>query len=289
MDMHDGFTSFSLNLRGRLVEYDRPAVMGIVNATPDSFYASSRIGADRDAVARRVEEMVKQRVDIIDVGACSTRPGSEPPSEDEEIERLQAVLPVVAEVAEGVPLSVDTYRARVARIAVEELGATIINDVSGARADSAMIDTVAALHAPYILTHSRSCPATMQSHTHYDADDVTAAVVTELSDVFATLRRVGVADIIIDPGFGFNKTVEQNFRLLRELPILARAFEVPLLVGLSRKSMLTKLLSITPAEALSATVAANTVALLGGASILRVHDVEAARQAVDIVQATLHS
>ncbi len=277
-------TPFSLNIAGRLVEYTRPAVMGIINVTGDSFHAASRVQTSRE-IAARVEQMLTEGVDIIDVGACSTRPGSTPPSESEELERLQLALPVIREVAEETPLSVDTYRPPIARRCIEELGANIINDVSMA-ADPGMIPTVAALRVPYVLMHTRGTARTMPSLTDYGPDPtgVAAGVIAELSHVFDALRLAGVCDILIDPGFGFAKTPAQCWQLMRDLPALERAFGCPLLIGLSRKSMLTKPSGITPADALEATVAANTIALMQGAAVLRVHDVAPARHAVDVYQ-----
>lgn len=274
--------NFSLNLGGRLIEFDRPAVMAIVNATPDSFYSGSR-AATADEVARRTEMLLAEGADIIDIGACSTRPGSESPDADEELRRLEPALAAIRRVSTCVPVSVDTFRASVAEKCVSELGADIINDISGGTLDPAMFDIVARTHAPYVMMHTRGTPDTMQQLTDYSTQGgVTAAVLEFFAERTAMLADRGVADIIIDPGFGFAKTVEQNWQLMRELPALL-AMGRPVLVGISRKSMLTKPLSITAAEALPATVAANVMALERGASILRVHDAAAARQAIAAV------
>lgn len=274
--------NFSLNLSGRLVEFDRPAVMAIVNATPDSFFAGSR-AATADQVARRTESLLAEGADIIDLGACSTRPGSESPDADEELRRLEPALEAIRRVSADVPVSVDTFRASVARRCVTELGADIINDISGGTLDPAMFDTVAETGAPYVMMHTRGTPETMQQLTDYSAyGSVTAAVLEFFAERIADLAGRGVADIIVDPGFGFAKTVEQNWQLMKELPALL-AFGRPLLVGVSRKSMLTRPLQISADEALPATVAANVMALERGAMILRVHDAAAARQAIDIV------
>lgn len=282
--MTDRFHPFSLNLGGRLAEFSRPAVMGIINATPDSFHAGSRAGSCR-AVAEAVERMIEEGVDIIDVGACSTRPrsaGEAITGEADELERLRMALPVVREIDTRIPVSVDTFRASVARVAVEELGADIVNDV-GCCADPLMADTVAALRVPYVLTHSLSIPPT-PSPADMGAPGVTAAVIARLSEVWRRLRLLGVADIIIDPGFGFDKSVADGYRLLRDLPALAAAFAgAPILVGVSRKSMVTRPLAIGPADALAPTVALETVALMQGASIVRAHDVAAARRAAAVV------
>lgn len=274
--------NFSLNLSGRLVEFDRPAVMAIVNATPDSFFAGSRV-ATADQVARRTESLLAEGADIIDLGACSTRPGSESPDADEELRRLEPALEAIRRVSADVPVSVDTFRASVARRCVTELGADIINDISGGTLDPAMFDTVAETGAPYVMMHTRGTPETMQQLTDYSAQGgVTAAVLEFFAERIADLAGRGVADIIVDPGFGFAKTVEQNWQLMRELPALL-ALGRPVLVGISRKSMLTRPLQISADEALPATVAANVMALERGAMILRVHDAAAARQAIATV------
>lgn len=274
------FRPFSLNLKGRVVEYSRPAVMGILNVTPDSFYAGSRV-TGADDMHRRIELMLAQGVDIIDVGGYSSRPGADDVSTDEEMARVRRGLEAIRRVSADIPVSVDTFRADVARHAVLDWGADIVNDISGGAIDSGMFPTVAELKVPYILMHMRGTPATMQTMTEYE--DVTADVVAELSGLMHRLELAGVADIIIDPGFGFAKTLDQNYELMRHLPQLASLLGKPVLVGISRKSMITKLLSVTADEALPGTVALNTFALLNGASILRVHDVDAAVQAVEIV------
>lgn len=274
--------NFSLNLSGRLVEFDRPAVMAIVNATPDSFFAGSRV-ATADQVARRTESLLAEGADIIDLGACSTRPGSESPDADEELRRLEPAFEAIRRVSADVPVSVDTFRASVARRCVTELGADIINDISGGTLDPAMFDTVAETGAPYVMMHTRGTPETMQQLTDYSAQGgVTAAVLEFFAERIADLAGRGVADIIVDPGFGFAKTVEQNWQLMRELPALL-ALGRPVLAGISRKSMLTRPLQISADEALPATVAANVMALERGAMILRVHDAAAARQAIATV------
>lgn len=274
------FRPFSLNLKGRLAEYDHPAVMGILNVTPDSFYAGSRVTSSVE-LHRRVERMLAQGADIIDVGGYSSRPGADDVSPEEEMARVRRGVEAIRRVSADIPVSVDTFRADVARHAVLDWGADIVNDISGGALDSRMFPTVAELKVPYILMHMRGTPATMQTMTDYE--DVTADVVAELSGLMHQLELDGVADIIIDPGFGFAKTLDQNYELMRHLPQMAQLLGKPVLVGISRKSMITKLLSVTADEALPGTVALNTFALLNGASILRVHDVEAAVQAVRIV------
>ena len=279
------FPTYTLRLADRLLTVDRPQVMGIINATPDSFFAGSRTpGAE--AIVSRVEQMMADGVDMIDCGAYSSRPGAADVSEAEEMDRLSVALRAIRSVAPDIPVSVDTFRASVARHAVA-CGADIINDISGGELDPAMFATVAELGVPYILMHMRGTPQTMQSLCDYS--NLELEITSWLADRIHRLREMGVADIIADPGFGFSKTLEQNYRLLASLPLIGRALEVPLLVGLSRKSMLTRLLSITADEAVSATTAANMLALQGGASILRVHDVRQARQAVAIHQAFLQA
>ena len=270
---------FTLNIRGRLVTFDRPAVMGILNVTPDSFFSGSRAMSAYD-IERRVETMLTQGVDIIDIGACSTRPGADPVSDDEETARLSRGMEIVRRLAPDIPVSVDTFRASVARRAVTTMGCDIVNDISGGTLDDNMVATVADLHCPYILMHMRGTPATMQTLTEY-GDDVTATVISELQRQVRRFEQAGVADIIIDPGFGFAKTVDQNYAVMAGLRRFA-IFGRPVLVGISRKSMITKALSIRADEALEATTALNAYALDRGADILRVHDVAAARQAVDI-------
>ena len=276
------FTPFSLNIGGRLVDYTRPAVMGIVNVTPDSFYAGSRT-TDAEAVERRVAAMLGEGVDIIDVGAYSSRPGAADVSPEEEYERLARGLEAVRRVAPDAVVSVDTFRASVARKAVSAFGQLIINDISGGALDDDMFETVAELGVPYIMMHMRGTPADMQQHCDYDS--IASDILAELGERLGRLTLMGVSDIIVDPGFGFSKTLAQNYELLASLPLFA-LFHRPLLVGLSRKSMATRLLGIDTADALNATTVLNTLALDRGASILRVHDVAAARQAVDIFTAT---
>ncbi len=271
------FTPFSLNIRGRLFEYDRPAVMGIVNVTPDSFFAGSRSSTIPE-IAKRVEEMITAGADMLDLGAYSSRPGASDVSEEEECRRIALGMKVIRDISPDIPVSVDTFRAGVAREAVVNLGADIVNDISGGDLDQEMWATVADLNAPYILMHMRGNPSTMQALTEYD--DVTADVISDLSEKLRRLRLMGVSDIIIDPGFGFSKTTEQNFEMMRNLQLFKSSLGAPVLVGVSRKSMITKSLGITPMDALPGTIALDTIALTRGASILRVHDVSEAVAAV---------
>lgn len=274
------FKTYSLNLRGRMVTIDRPWVMGIINITPDSFFSGSRVNDERTLV-ERVHTMLADGADVLDIGACSTRPGSESVSEQGEMERLQWALDIIRREAPDAIISVDTYRAAVSSRCVEEWGADIINDISGGTLDDEMFATVARLHVPYVLMHMRGTPETMSSLTNYD--NVTADVLEWLARRIDELRQMGVADIIADPGFGFAKTLEQNYEMLARLNAF-HALDAPLLVGVSRKRMIYTLLGCTADEALNGTTAVNTIALMQGAHILRVHDVKAAAEAVKIVK-----
>lgn len=265
-------TAFSLNLGGRLVSFDRPAIMAIINATPDSFYSGAR-----NANARTIEQAIADGADILDIGACSTRPGADEISADEEWQRLRPALETALRLAPDIPVSIDTFRSCVARRALDH-GADIINDISGGTIDPEMDNLVAERRAPYIIMHMRGTPATMQQFTDYDAEGgITAAVIRFLAQRIRTLADKGIKDIIVDPGFGFAKTVEQNHQLLRDLPLICKTLRRPLLAGLSRKSMFYKPLGLTPADVLPQTTAANLLALRAGAAILRVHDPAPAR------------
>ena len=283
--MMQPFKPYSLNLQGRLVTIDRPWVMGIINVTPDSFYSGSRVNDEQTLVAR-VGQMLADGADVLDIGACSTRPGSQSVDAQGEMERLQWALDIIRRTAPDVIISVDTYRADVARRCVEEWGANIINDISGGTLDEAMFDTVASLQVPYVLMHTRGTPETMASMTDYD--DVAADVLEWMARRIDTLRQMGVADVIADPGFGFAKNQEQNYRLLSCLDAF-HALDAPLLVGVSRKRMIYTPLECGPDEALNGTTVVNTIALQQGAHILRVHDVKAAAEAVKITTLMRHS
>ena len=277
------FCSYSINIGGRLMTIDRPQVMGILNVTPDSFYSGSRCGVDEAVIRGRVRQMLDEGADMIDIGGYSSRPGADDISPEEELERLRTGLKIIAEEAPDMIVSVDTFRADVARRCVEECGAHIINDISGGDLDSDMFATVASLHVPYILMHMRGTPATMTRLTDYEC--VTADVIKDLQAKACKLRLLGVNDIIIDPGFGFSKTVEQNYELMRNLNEFIN-MDFPILVGISRKSMIYRLLGTSAEEALNGTTVLNTMAALQGSHILRVHDVKAAVETVKIVAAT---
>lgn len=276
-------TKKTLNCRGRLVDLTQPAVMGILNVTPDSFFAGSRLTTEKPTTAAAIEMARKMLTDgatFLDIGGYSTRPGAAEVSPAEEADR---VLPVIEAILTHFPdalLSIDTFRASVARQAVAS-GASLINDVSGGTLDSDMFSTVAQLAVPYVLMHLRGTPQTMQSLTTYK--NVVTDVVDELGARLAELRAFGVRDIMLDPGFGFAKTPAQNFKLLSRLDALS-FFDEPLVVGLSRKTTIWKTLNISADEALNGTTVLNTIALLKGASILRVHDVREAVEAVKLTQ-----
>lgn len=280
------FKPFTLRIRGKIHGIDRPLVMGILNVTPDSFYGASRAETAGE-ISKRVAMMVADGADIIDIGAYSSRPGADDVSPREETERLRRGMKALREAAPGVIVSVDTFRADVARAAIEEMGADMVNDISGGDLDPEMWPTVARMGVPYILMHMRGTPATMQQTTDYPRG-VTAEVAEALARKTDTLRQMGVADIISDPGLGFAKTIDQNYELLRHTGVIGELTGTPVLIGLSRKSMLTRPLGITADEALAPTVAANTIALTAGAAILRVHDVRAAAETCRIFQLTYY-
>ena len=276
--MMQPFKPYSLNLHGRLVTIDRPWVMGIVNVTPDSFYSGSRVADERQLI-ERVGQMVANGADVIDVGACSTRPGSGQVDAEQEMSRLQWALAAIRRELPDVILSVDTYRAVVAQRCVQDWGTDIINDISGGTLDSEMFGTVASLRVPYVMMHTRGTPETMASLTDYD--NVAADVLEWMARRIDCLRQMGVADVIADPGFGFAKTLEQNYQLLARLEAF-HALDAPLLVGVSRKRMIYSALGCDADGALNGTTVINTMALLQGAHILRVHDVKAAVEAVQL-------
>ena len=255
---------YTLNVHGLLMDLDVPQVMGILNVTPDSFYAGSRSQTE-EAIAARCHQIISEGGSLIDVGACSTRPGAEVASEAEERERLRLALAVVRREMPSAVVSVDTFRPDVARMAVEEYGADIINDVSEGHA--AMFRMVANLRVPYILMSQQPTVREM---------------LLSFAEKVQQLRDFGAKDVILDPGFGFGKTLEQNYQVMSELDKL-RVMELPLLVGVSRKSMIYKFFGYTPLEALNGTTALNTIALMKGASILRVHDVREAVECCKIV------
>ena len=273
---------YTMNLRGKLVELQRPWVMGILNVTPDSFYIDSRTPmAEPDRIARRVRQMLAEGADVIDVGAYSSRPGADDISPLEEMRRLEVALTTVREVAPEVYVSVDTFRSEVARQCVEHFGVDLINDISGGVLDRAMPKVVARLGVPYIIMHMKGNPETMQTAPEYQ--DVVAEVLEFLARQQQRFFDAGGKDVIIDPGFGFGKTLQHNYRLMDRLEDF-HELHAPLLVGVSRKSMIYKLLETTPQEALNGTTVLHTIAMMKGAHILRVHDVQAAIEARTLVE-----
>ena len=264
-------SNFSLNCNGRLVELDRPKVMGILNLTPDSFFSDSRKQSE-EAVRARVQQILQEGGAFIDVGAVSTRPGAEWAGREEEMERLRFGLSLVRQEAPEAIISVDTFRADVAKMCVEEYGAAIINDISGGSLDGAMFKTIVRLGVPYVMTQ-------MQEEAVYE--NVQREVFLFFAERVQRLYDLGGKDIILDPGFGFGKTLEHNYALMAHLEDF-KEFRLPLLVGISRKSMIYKALDCTPAEALNGTTALHSVALSKGANILRVHDVKAALEAIKL-------
>ena len=273
------FKKYSLNIHGSLYELDSPKVMGILNVTPDSFYSGSRCSTDDALIERRVHQIIDEGADMIDIGGYSSRSNADDISPEEEYARLDRGLRIIRSIAPDAIVSVDTFRADVARRCVENWGVEIINDISGGDLDDAMFDTVAGLKVPYILMHMRGNPATMNTLTQYD--NVVVDVIKDLGAKVQRLNALGVADVIIDPGFGFSKTVEQNYRLMNHLGFF-HSLALPLLVGISRKSMIYRPLGITPEQSLNGTTALNMVALAAGTHILRVHDVKEACEAVKI-------
>lgn len=272
--------SKTINIKGQLLSLDEPQVMGILNVTPDSFYAGSRKQTEA-AIVDRIETILDEGASMIDVGGYSSRPDAAEVSDTEEMRRLETALLQLQQHYPHVVVSVDTFRSSIARRCVEEYGVAMINDISGGELDERMFDTVAQLRVPYIMMHMRGTPQTMQQQTDYE--DVTADLLKYFSQKLERLFRLGVNDVILDPGFGFSKTLAQNYELMRHLDDF-RIFGLPLLVGVSRKSMIYKLLETTPEESLNGTTVLHTYALLQGADILRVHDVRAAKEAMRIVQ-----
>src|SRR5688572_12397942 len=271
---------YTLNCKGRLLLINEPVIMGIINATPDSFYSESRVGGI-DVVLRKAEQMINDGATIIDIGGQSTRPGSQRISADEESKR---VVPVVKAIHKNFPetiISIDSFYALVIKNAVAA-GASMVNDVSAGTIDEELVATVASLKVPYVLMHMKGHPQTMQQNPTYD--NVVLDVFDFLNKKINQLHRAGINDLIIDPGFGFGKTIEHNFELLNGLDFF-RQLSKPVLVGISRKATVYKTLGITPEEALNGTTVLNTISLLKGASILRVHDVKEAKQTIQLVHA----
>ena len=277
--------SLLINLNNRLVDLSVPVVMGIVNVTPDSFFAGNRFVTDK-SILSGVEKMVHDGAAIIDIGGYSTRPLAEIITQDEEIRRISQGLEVILKKYPDVIISVDTFRSGVARDVVKNFGVAMINDVSGGTLDDLMFETIADLKVAYVLMHMRGTPQTMQLNLSYE--DVVSEVLHFLAKRLAQLHLLGVTDVVVDPGFGFAKTIDQNYLLLNKLEYFQQ-LSVPILAGLSRKSMLTKTLGIDANDALNATTAVNMLALMGGTSILRVHDVKEAMQTISIFKKNIEN
>jgi dihydropteroate synthase len=268
---------FTLNCKGKLLTVDKPLVMGIINATPDSFYEGSRFSGT-DKILSRAEKMIVEGADIIDIGGQSTRPGSEAVSEGEELKRVIDGIEAIHHHFPNAVISIDTYYAVVAKKSIQA-GASIVNDISAGDIDKQMIPTVAALQTPYIAMHMKGTPATMQQYLKYDN------LIREVVDFFIRkkddCKKAGIHDVIIDPGFGFSKKINQNLELLKNLSAF-KILDAPILVGVSRKSSVYKTLGITAGEALNGTTVLNTIALINGANILRVHDVKEAKEVIKL-------
>ncbi len=271
-------TKKSINCKGKLLALDKPIVMGILNLTPDSFYDGDFYNTP-EKISKRINQIMNEGAQIIDIGAYSSRPGAKNISEKDELKRLIPVLELVIKDFPNAIVSVDTFRSGIAEIVVNNFGVSMINDISGGSLDKNMFNTIAKLNVPYVLMHMRGTPQTMQNFTNYKD------IIDEILDYFVrktnSLKKLGVKDIIIDPGFGFSKTLEQNYELLNNLKSL-KILNLPVLVGISRKSMIYKLLNIKPEEALNGTSILNTIALQKGADILRVHDVKEAVETIKL-------
>jgi len=270
----------SINIKGTLLNLDKPLVMGILNVTPDSFYAGSRKQTEAE-IEQRIQEILTEGGKIIDIGGYSSRPDAEDVSPKEEMNRLRPALQILRDHYPDIPVSVDTFRAQVASESVEVYGAALINDIAGGALDDKMYDVIAQLNTPYILMHMVGTPRTMQQHCNYH--DLSGDILLYFSQRLRQLRLRGVKDIIVDPGFGFSKTLDQNYALINHLGEF-KLLEAPLLIGISRKSMLYKLLGCTPAESLNATTALHFACLQKGADILRVHDVKAAVETIQVFE-----
>jgi dihydropteroate synthase len=271
---------YTFQIKGRVYSLDKPKVMGILNLTPDSFFEGSRVSLEEKMILQSAEKMIAEGADFLDLGGYSTRPGAEDISIDEEINRVVPAIGLIKKAFPEILISVDTFRSKVAKAAVES-GADLVNDISAGSLDSQMLETIAALRVPYIAMHMKGSPQTMQHQTTYS--DMVPDILFYFSEKLEQCRKLGIKDVIIDPGFGFAKTREQNFQLLRDLKSF-NLFGLPLLAGVSRKSMIYKTLQISASEALNGTTALNMFALLQGANILRVHDVKEAKETVTLFE-----
>lgn len=268
-------TNYTLNLRGKLLDLSLPRVMGILNVTPDSFYAGSRINSEKELLTQ-AEKMLAEGADLLDIGGYSSRPGAAEVPTEEETKRVVWAISSIQKAFPELPISVDTFRASVGTAGVEA-GANMINDISGGALDGLMFETVARLQVPYILMHMRGTPQTMTTLNEYN--DLLKEIIDYFAPRLNQLRLLGVKDIVVDPGFGFAKNIQQNYSLLRDMRLL-KALDAPLLAGISRKSLIWKTLGVSPEEAGNGTTVLNTLALTNGAAILRVHDVRLAKEAI---------
>jgi dihydropteroate synthase len=276
---------FTLRIRGKIIGLSDPKIMGILNVTPDSFYDGGKYTSER-LVIERVRKMISEGADFIDVGAFSSRPGAALISENDEIKRLEPALNAIRTHYPDTIISVDTFRSAIAKFAVENFNVDIINDIFAGMADENMYKTIADLDVPYIIMHMKGKPEQMQKNPSYQ--NVTKEILIFFSEKLNQIRQAGVNDIIIDPGFGFGKTIEHNYTILKQLDAF-KIFELPVMVGISRKSFIYKVLNTIPEESLNGTTVLNTIALINGAGILRVHDVKEAKEAIKITQMYLHA
>lgn len=270
----------TINCRGELIDLSTPKVMGIINITPDSFYDGGKYKSDKDILVQ-VEKMLEDGCDIFDIGAYSSRPGADDVSEELELQRLANTLKLIRNKFSDIIISVDTFRSNIARTVVNDFEVDIINDISAGDLDSNMLQTMAEINVPYIMMHMKGNPKSMQKNPEYE--NVVKEVMMYFSEKLEKLKLLGLNDVIIDPGFGFGKTVEHNYQLLKYLDDF-RIFELPILIGVSRKSMICKVLETEPKYALNGTTVINTLALQGGANILRVHDVKEAKETVQLFE-----
>ncbi len=277
----DNITKKTMNFRGQMVTFDSPIVMGILNVTPDSFYDGGRYTYEQ-AIAHRAQEILDQGGTIIDVGAYSSRPGAEDISQDEEMRRLDKALSAIRKELPEAIISVDTFRPQVAEMVLKDFGVQMINDIMGGGEDRKMYNVIAKWNVPYVLMHIKGTPQTMQQNPHYN--DVVQEIILYFAERLHQLRGLHINDVVLDPGFGFGKTLDHNYQIMAKLEVFKQLFPEPLMVGISRKSMIFRLLNISPDKALNGTTVLNTISLLKGADILRVHDVREAVEAIKIVE-----
>jgi len=275
----------TINIKGHLIDLQKPLLMGILNFTPDSFYQGSRVNSDTE-LKNKIQKMFDYGADIIDVGGMSSRPGAKIINEKEELKRLESVFKLINNNFADKYFSIDTIRSSIAKIAVKDYGISIINDISGGEYDNKMFETVAECKVPYVMMHMKGTPENMQDKTDYKS--LTDDIILYFSKKMKQLNSLGVNDVILDPGFGFSKTIDQNFELLNKLEEF-EIFNLPILAGLSRKSMIWRHLNTSPDKALNGTSVLNTIALQKGADILRVHDVKEGREVIDLFQKTISS